>query len=83
MTGKLSIEADRGYNINRKDSKKVEYIIFGYEVDTDTIDEDEDYDINNAKSLLTAYASSQCCLEHVFDEPYKMPTEKVDDCDDN
>ena len=66
----LKSEADRGYKLNRKSPSKVEYIIFGYDVDTDEIAEDEEYDINNAKSLLSAYANGQCCLTHVFDETY-------------
>lgn len=77
----LSDAADRGYGLNRKSPKDVEYIIFGYEADTDEIDDCYDYDINDAKSLVSAYSLSQCWLEPVFDEPYKMPGK--DESDDN
>ena len=77
----LADAADRGYRLNRKSPKSVEYIIFGYEVDTDEIDESYDYDINDAKSLVSAYSLSQCCLAHVFDESYKMPEEDERDDD--
>ena len=68
----LAAEADRGYNLNHKSPQKVEYVIFGYEVNSDEIGEDEDYDINDPKSLYSAYALSQCCVEHTFSEAYAL-----------
>lgn len=67
----LANEAWRGYNLNQKNPNKVKYIIFGYEVDTEDIDECyDDYDVNDAESLFDAYVSSQCSLVHIFDEEW-------------
>ena len=65
----LADRADRGYRLNRKSPKDVSYIIFGYNVDTDEIDECYDYDPNNAKSLFIAYCDSQAYVDHDFCEP--------------
>lgn len=69
----LAREADRGYNLNRQSPDKVKYIIFGYEVDTDGID-DNGYNEDDAKSLLSAYIDSQCCVDHIFDEEWARGT---------
>lgn len=66
----LTSEADWGYKFNHKDPKKVDYVILGYEIDTDEIDEACDYDVNDAKSLFCAYILSVCCATHFFCEKY-------------
>ena len=78
----LADEADRGYRLNRKSPDKVAYIIFGYNVNTDDIDEDYEFDASNAKSLYHAYSLSVCCLEHVFDECYNSERDEDEGDDD-
>ena len=68
---KLEDSAYRGYKLNKKTPEDTKYYIFGYEIDTAIIDEDEEYDINDAKSLYTAYLNSVLSPDFTFEEEYK------------
>ena len=73
---KMAYHADRGYNLNKKSPKKTVYIIFGYAVDTDEIDEDQEYDVNDPMSLYNAYVDSAACVDHVYDEKFSAMKKK-------
>lgn len=63
--------ADRGYRLNKKSPATTTYHIFGYAVDTDNIEEDYDYNINDAKSLYNAHLLSVCSADYSFSEDYE------------
>ena len=67
----LEDNADRGYRLNKANPSITKYVIYGYDIDTDDIDEDVEYDINDAKSLYFAYSKSVCFTEFTYDEEYK------------
>ena len=67
---KLENEAYIGYRFNKKKPSFTKYMIQGYEVDTDEIDDVFEYDIDNAASLLTAWIYSLAFSEFIYEEEY-------------
>lgn len=67
----LEDRAFRGYHHNGKSPETTTYYIFGYNIDTNEIDEDTEYDINDAKSLYIAYVESVFHTEPDFEEKYE------------
>lgn len=58
----LASEARWGYEKERKDAKKVQYWLMGYEIDIDEMSEDdlEDVNLDNAKELYHAWLDTLC-----------------------
>lgn len=68
----LKDSAWRGYKLNKKKPSFTTYHIFGYEIDTEEIDETYEYNVEDARSIYIAYSNSVCWLEESFEETYEV-----------